>query len=123
MERSCKKTSPFCELIPWAWEVPRKRGEKQGPCRLRLIVILSKQLPPPKKKLKPKTTKDAKEVLVVLSIRNECGSLFITESEKEGNLRCGFCSLKCFDEKSVLKGDWISNGQCKTCLHGICVGA
>jgi hypothetical protein len=73
--------------------------------------------------LKPDSTKKAKAVLVVLSPRNEDGSVPITERESEENLPWGLYRLKYFDEKSILKGYWIRCQHCKTWLLEVCVDA
>jgi hypothetical protein len=64
-----------------------------------------------------------KPVLVALSTRNEDGSVPISDYEKGHNLPYTFCGLKYFNEKSVLKGDWISCQQCKRWFHEHCIGA
>jgi ribosomal protein L27 len=48
-------------------------------------------------------------------------SVSISETENEENLPYGFSGVKCFDEKSVLKGEWIGCQRCKKWSHEICV--
>jgi hypothetical protein len=57
-------------------------------------------------KLKPKLSEKAKAIGVVL-LSSDNDSVPLSETESEENLRCGFGGVKYFDEKSVIKGEWI----------------
>jgi ribosomal protein L27 len=54
---------------------------------------------------------------------DEDDSVPISETENEENLPCRFSGVKYFDEKSVLKGEWIGCQRCKTWSHEVYVGA
>jgi ribosomal protein L27 len=72
--------------------------------------------------MKPKCPKKAKAVRIPLFC-DEDDSVPISETENEENLPCGFSGVKYFEEKSVLKGEWIGSQRCNTWSYGACVGA
>jgi hypothetical protein len=81
--------------------------------------------PPPKKiveRLKPKTTKKVQAVPAAQSPSDEFNSELISVSENNESLPCGFCGLKYFGEKSVLKVEWIRCEKRETWFHDVCVG-
>lgn len=73
----------FCEIFLQSREISQKEWEKERNPTVKLGVVILRQTAvkgkPKLKKINPKTTNKAKAVLITLSIRNEDGSVPISE--------------------------------------------